>query len=165
MHDRFWGKVIEEQYSVRSGRPGRPAYYSRKEHLEMLLQARFTTRCIAELLDVSSRTERQMQEFGLSVRALYTEIDDSQLDEIARDTKTANPGCGSKMLVGYLGARGIFVPRHRVREVLSRVDPRAVGAVRCKPIKRHVYNVFRPLGLWHFDGNCKLLKWRFVVHG
>ena len=87
----------------------------------MLLQARFTTRCIAELLDVSSRTvERHIQEFGLSVRALYAEIDDSQLDEIARDTKTANPGCGSKMLVGDLGARSIFVPRHRVREALSR---------------------------------------------
>ena len=28
-----------------------------------------------------------------------------------------------------------------------------------------MYNVNRPLGLWHFDGNHKLVRWRFVVHG
>lgn len=151
---------------VRSGTPGRPAYDISKEQLEMLLKARFSIRCIAELLHVSSRTmERRMQEYSLSVRTFYTEIADSQLDDIARDTKRANPSCGSKMLVGYLSARGIFLPRRRVRESLSRVDPLAVAARRCKVIKRRVYNVNRPLGLWHFDGNHKLVRWRFVVHG
>ena len=32
-------------------------------------------------------------------------------------------------------------------------------------IKRRVYNVSRQLCLWHFDGNHKLVKWLFVVHG
>ena len=151
---------------VRSCTPGRPGYDIRKEQLEMLLKARFSVRSIAELLHVSSRTiERRMQEYGLSVRALYAEINDSPLDDIVRETKQANPSCGSKMLVGYLASRGIFLPRRRVRESLSRVDPLAVAERRCKAIKRRVYNVSRPLGLWHFDGNHKLVKWRFVVHG
>ena len=105
-----------------------------------------------------------MQEYSFSVCDFYTEIADSQLDDILRDTKRVNPSCGSKMLVGYLSARGIF-PGRRVRESLSRVDPLAVAARRCKAIKRRVYNVNRPLGLWHFDGNHKLVRWRFSVHG
>ena len=151
---------------VRSGPPGRPAFDISREQLEMLLRARFSVRCIAELLHVSSRTvERRMEEYGLSVRTLYSDIQDSQLDDVVRDIKRANPTCGSKMLFGYLSARGIFLPRRRVRESLSRVDPLAVAARRCKAIKRRVYNVRRPLGLWHFDGNHKLVKWRLVVHG
>ena len=67
-----------------------------KEQLEMLLKARFRVPCIAELLCVSSRTiERQIQEYGLSVCAFYTEIQDCQLDDIVRDTKRGNAGCGS----------------------------------------------------------------------
>lgn len=69
-----------------------------------------------------------MQEHGISVRSLYTEIDGSQLDELIRETRTANPTCGSKMLVAYHGERDIFVPTHRIREALSRVDPLAVAA-------------------------------------
>lgn len=32
-------------------------------------------------------------------------------------------------------------------------------------IRRRVYNVRSPLALWHMDGNHKLIRWRFVVHG
>ena len=100
---------------VRSCTPGRPGYDISKEQLEMLLKARFSVRSIAELLHVSSRTiERRMQEYGLSVRALYAEINDSPLDDIVWETKLANPSCGSKMLVGYLASRGIFLPRRRI---------------------------------------------------
>ena len=110
---------------VCSGTPhGRPAFHISKEQLEMLLKARISVPCIAELLYVSSRTtERRIQEYGLSVRAFYTEIQDCQLDDIVRDKTRGNPGCGSKMLIGYLSAKGIFLPRSRVRESLSRVDP------------------------------------------
>ena len=64
---------------------GRPAFHISKQQLEMLLKARFIGPCIAELLYVSSRTvERRMKENRLSVRALYTEIQDCQLDDIER---------------------------------------------------------------------------------
>ena len=161
LHEKQGGVSV-----VHSDTPGRPAFHISKEQLAMLLKARFSVPCIAELLNVSARTiERRMQEYGLSVRAFYTEIQDCQLDDIVRDIKRGNCGCGSKMLIGCLSARGIFLPRGWVRESLSRVDPLAVAARRCKAIKRRVYNVKRPLGLWHLDGNHKLVKWHFVVHG
>ena len=71
--------------------------------------------------------KQQMQEYGLLVHSLYTEIQDNQLDDMLRATKRTNPKCGSKMLMGYLGSRGIFAPRHHVREALSQVDPQGVA--------------------------------------
>ena len=70
---------------VCSSTPGRPAFHISKQQLEMLLKVRFSGPCIAELLYVSSRTvERRMNVNRLSVRALYTEIQDCQLDDIER---------------------------------------------------------------------------------
>jgi hypothetical protein len=161
-----YGKRNKGVTTIFTGTPGRPKYDVSKEQLEMLLQARFNIPSISELLRVSSRTvERRMQEYGLSVYSLYTEIQDNQLDDLVRAIKRENPGCGSKMLAGYIGAKGIFIPRRRVREALARVDPQGVAMRWHMAIKRRVYNVSRPLGLWHFDGNHKLVKWRFVVHG
>ena len=38
------------------------------------------------------------------------------------------------MLMGHLGSRGILIPRHRVREALSQVDPQGVATRWCKAI-------------------------------
>ena len=75
-----------------------------------------------------------MQEYGLSVHSLYIEIQNNELDDIVRATKRINPKCGSKMLMGYLGSRGIFVTRHHVRKVLSQVDPQEVATRWCMAI-------------------------------
>ena len=32
-------------------------------------------------------------------------------------------------------------------------------------MRRRVYHVDGPNCLWHIDGNHKLIKWRFVIHG
>ena len=53
------------------------------------------------------------------MHSLYTEIQDNQLDDIVGATERTHPKCGSKMLMGYLGSWGIFVPRHCVTEALS----------------------------------------------
>ena len=66
--------------------------------------------------------------------------------------------------MAYLGSRGIFVPRRHVREAFSRADPQGEATQWSMAIKQHVYNVTRPLGLWHFDGNL-LVKWHIVGHG
>ncbi len=75
-----------------------------------------------------------------------------------------NPYCGSKMLSGYLRAKGILIPRERIRKSLNRVDAVGIAARQCKAIRRRLYDVTRPLGLWYFDANHKLIKWRFVIH-
>ena len=79
--------------------------------------------------------EWQIQEYGLSVHSFYTEIQNNELDEIVRATKRINPKCGSKIMMGYLGSRGIFVTRHHVRDVLSRVDRQRVATQWCTAIK------------------------------
>ena len=33
------------------------------------------------------------------------------------------------------------------------------------PIYRRTYSVAGPSALWHLDGNHKLIKWKFVIHG
>ena len=53
----------------------------------------------------------------------------------------------------------------RLRQSLQIVDPLGVSVRKCKAIHRRVYSVSRPLALWHFDGNHKLIRWRFVIHG
>ena len=131
----------------------------------MLVKARFSIHSISELLHVSSWTVKwQMQEYGLSVHSLYTEIQDNELDDIVRATKRTNPKCGSKMLMRYLGSKGIFVPKHHERSSFKSNNPQGVVTWWCTAIKWCVYNITRPLRLWHFDGNHKLVKWHFVVH-
>ena len=150
---------------VFSGTWGRPSYDLRQDQLQALLDVGFNVGQIAELLQVSKRTiERRLQEYGISARS-YCEITDDELDAQVREIKLFYPNIGSKNLAGYLAARNIKIPRHRVRESLQRVDPLGVAARKCRSIHRRVYCVSRPLALWHFDGNHKLIRWRLVVHG
>ena len=69
------------------------------------------------------------------------------------------------MLAGYLCSEGIRVPRSRLRASLHRVDPSGVADRRSCTIRRRVYSVPHPNYIWHIDGNHKLIRWRFVVHG
>ena len=48
---------------------------------------------------------------------------------------------------------------------IHRVDPTNTAIRRSKAIRRRVYHVEGPNSLWHVDGNHKLIRWRFVVHG
>ena len=148
-----------------SGAPGRPSYDVAQDQLQALIDVGFNVGQIAELLQVSKRTiERRLAEYGISTRS-YCDIANDELDAIVQEIKLFHPNVGSKNLAGYLAARNIRIPRQRIRDSLQRVDPLGVAARKCKAIHRRVYSVSRPLALWHFDGNHKLIRWRFVVHG
>ena len=148
-----------------SGVRGRPSYGVAQQQIESLLDVGFKVGEIADLLQVSKRTiERRMTGFGLSARS-FTDITNDNLDSQVREIKLYHPNIGSKNLAGFLAARSIKLPRQRVRESLQRVDPLGVAARKSRAIHRRVYCVSRPLALWHFDGNHKLVRWRFVVHG
>ncbi|PFX15672.1 hypothetical protein AWC38_SpisGene20104 [Stylophora pistillata] len=56
-------------------------------------------------------------------------------------------------------------PRHRIRRILSKIDPVGRALCRRSAIQRRQYNVKAPNQLWHMDGNHKLVNWRFVIHG
>ena len=148
-----------------NGNPGRPSYEISKEQLQSLVDLGFNTTQMKNLLHVSTRTvERRLALYGISAQS-YSMITDADLDEVVSEIKRFNPNCGSKTLFGYLAARGIRVRRQRLRDSLQRVDPVGVALRRCPAIRRRTYSVSRPLSLWHFDGNHKLVRWRFVVHG
>lgn len=165
-------RIIENSHStstrtprIFTGVPGRPCYDINENQLQSLLDVGFNIPQISELLQVSKRTiERRLAEYCISARS-YTTIVDEELDNQVKDVKLFNPNIGSKNLAGYLASRNIKVPRQRIRESLQRVDPLGVAARRCRSIHRRVYCVSRPLALWHFDGNHKLIRWRLVVHG
>lgn len=66
---------------------------------------------------------------------------------------------------GMLSSEGIHVQRQRVADSLIRVDEAGVAMRWCRAIHRRVYRVSSPIALWHIDGNHKLVRWGFVIHG
>lgn len=148
-----------------SGIPGRPSYDLTANQLQAHVDMGFNVGQIAELLQVLKRTiERCLTEYCISAIS-FCDITNAELDAHVQEIKLYNPNLGSKNLAGYLASCNIKVTRKRVRESLQRVDPLGVAARKCRSIHHRVYCVSCPLALWHFDGNHKLIRWRFVVHG
>ena len=144
---------------VRDGGPGRPRFYIPRSQLACLLEKRFTVPQISDILGVSVRTvRRRMSEYDLSVRELYCQITDSQLDGIVREVQNQFPTCGNRQMQGHLLARGVRVQQHRVRESQRRVDPCGSIMRRLRTINRRQYQVNGPGALWHIDGNHKLIR-------
>ena len=72
----------------------------------------------------NSRTvERRLQEFGLSVRATYTDISEEHLDSTVNQILPTFPNNGYKRMSGYLRTRGIRIQQRRIRKSMRRVDP------------------------------------------
>ena len=164
--DDIRGNNNQAQLNNGTGSVGRPSLIISREQVEYLMECNFTVKDMSDILGVFKRTvERRMNQYELTNMNRFSTIDDERLDAIVSEIKGSSPDCGSKLLSGYLRARNIHVQRRRVREFLTRVDPLGMQARRCKTVHRRVYNVSRPLALWHFDGNHKLVRWRMVVHG
>ncbi|RXN38229.1 hypothetical protein ROHU_001313 [Labeo rohita] len=55
----------------------------------------------------------------------------------------------------------------RVRDSLQRVDPEGtrLRALANRTLHRRQYSVPAPNCMWHIDGDHKLIRWRFVIHG
>ena len=82
---------------------GRPKFNIPYEQLNFLVERGFTIVKMAELLGVSARTiERRFQDFGLSVRATYTDITDTQLDQVVSGIISIFPNTGYKRMSDYL---------------------------------------------------------------
>ena len=68
-------------------------------------------------------------------------------------------------MIGQLARCGIVLQRSRIRASIHRVDPVNTALRRSVTVRRRVYHVAGTNCLWHIDGNHKLIKWRFVIHG
>uniref|UniRef100_A0A1X7SQW6 Integrase catalytic domain-containing protein n=1 Tax=Amphimedon queenslandica TaxID=400682 RepID=A0A1X7SQW6_AMPQE len=164
--DSNQNNMSQDQPPVLLGRLGRPRFDISYEQLSYLLENRFTIRQISDMLGVSQRTVyRRMNEFSLSVHMQYSDISDGDLDIIVYSIQNAFPLCGNVQMQGHLLARGIRVQQIRIREAQRRIDPEGCIMRRLRVINRRQYRVPSPLSLWHIDGNHKLIRWRFVIHG
>ena len=145
---------------------GRPTIAIPEDQLVMLLQNHYNITDIASLLQVSPRTiRRRIIQYGLEDVASYSSINDSEVDEIAKQFVHEHPNSGQKSFEGYLRSYGLKLQRSRIRASIMRVDPYGVQNRFRQVLKRRQYSVPMPNSLWHLDGNHKLIRWRIVVHG
>ncbi|XP_061188508.1 uncharacterized protein LOC133196665 [Saccostrea echinata] len=162
-----WERHYERHpISVHNGCIGRPKLIITEQQLQHLLDAYFTVKDIASLLSVSEKTvKNRLKEYGLCVRMTYSNIDDDVLDSWIQRGLGLFPRAGYKTLQGFLAAESIRVPRERIRASMHRLNPTRQTLRSLTTIKRRSYQVPSPLALWHIDGNHKLVRWRFIVHG
>ena len=157
-HTGYAASIIPGQ-----NRRGRPKFYISEEQLQHLLQLHFSCPKIAYLLGVSLSTiRRRMNEYGLTVSALYSEISDGELDRLINEIRGSFPNCGYRMMDGHLRQRGLRVTQARIRNSMHRVDPEGVVLRWREAIQRRKYRVSSPLALWHIDGNHKLIRYMYV---
>lgn len=145
---------------------GRPELEVSVEEIEYFRALRFSWTKIAELMGISRSTlYRRLQDEGIDRACTYSSISDSDLDRAVTSIKQSHPNDGERLMIGHLHRIGIIVQRWRVRASIHRVDPVSTALRRSRTIRRRVYSVEGPNSLWHIDGNHKLIKWRFVIHG
>ena len=159
MHD-----TVHRMIHYRS--PGRPVIPVDVEDIEYLRGLRFSWTKVAQILEISRSTlYRRLEQEGISQSTTYTDMSDVDLDQVIESIKQTHPNDGERMMTGHLTARGIIVPRARMRASIHRIDPIGTAIRRSVTVRRRVYSVEGPNALWHVDGNHKLIKWRFVIHG
>ena len=139
---------------------GRPKYNITKEQIETLRETGMNWKKIALCLGISESTlYRRRQEFG--IYESFVDISYEELYTVITGMLTQTPYAGESYVSGGLRARGIFVQRYRLREILSQIDPVGRALRRRATIQRRQYNVKAPNHLWHIDGNHKLVNWRY----
>ena len=121
---------------------------------------------IAEIFGISARTlQRRRNELNIPDDFMYSNLTDAELDNIVGEIKRENPFAGQILVMGGLQNKGLRIHCQRVRESLHRVDPFGTAMRLQNLIPRRRYRVAGPNALWHIDGNHKLIKWKFVIHG
>ncbi|KAA0706219.1 hypothetical protein E1301_Tti016287 [Triplophysa tibetana] len=147
---------------------GRPDVEIPDEAIEGYLMYGLKVKDIAALYGVGRWTvRRRMQQCGLRVSELYSDINDTDLDRLVLGIQREHPQCGYRMMRAFLHASGHLIQFVRVRESLQRVDPEGtqLRALANRTLHRRQSSVPAPNCMWHIDGNHKLIRWRFVIHG
>ena len=120
---------LPEALVHRSGLVGRPRLAVNLVQVEFLRSWHFSWTRIAYTLCISRTTLwRRLKEAGydLSTDGRFSEISEDSLKKEILLIKQNFPACGERMVIGCLRSKGIFVPRHRVRDIIREHDPVAV---------------------------------------
>lgn len=147
---------------------GRPSYSIPKEQLELFIELAFHIPDMATMLCVSVKTvQRRLSAYGLSITNEYDNISNDTLDNHVMEVLQMFPNCGYRRMLGFLTTRSLRIQQWRVRESMHRVDPEGIllRTLEIQTTQRRGYNVSSPRALYHMDGNHKLIRWRFVIHG
>ena len=136
------------------------------EEIELLRSLRFSWTRIATLLGISRSTlYRRLTEEGISLSTTFSNISDGDLDRVIGTIKAAHPNDGERLIIGHLTTHNLILPRTRVRASIHRVDHEGTLQRRSVTVRRRTYHSEGPNFVWHVDGNHKLIKWQFVLHG
>ena len=163
----YSSSIFSETLVHRNGSVGRPKLVINLTQIDYLRSWQFTWTRICHTLCFSRTTLwRRLKEVNYNFReSRFTIISDIDLQQQVAGIKAEFENTGERMVIGILRSRGIHVPRHRVRDVIHRIDP-INTALRWRAMHpRYQYDVPGPNALWHIDGLHKLIRWGFVVHG
>ena len=119
---------------------------------------------LAKVLGINRNTlYKKLKKIGLHKH--FSEITDMDLDQAIRLYKTLRPESGLRYVTGFLGCHGLKIQQDWVRDSIERID-RLGNALRChETILRCKYMSHYFGAVVHLDGNHKLIKWGFVIHG
>lgn len=151
-----------------TGNHGRPSLIIPQELIENLRCCGFYSWTeIARMLQVSRWTlYRRVKEYNLQDVGRFSDLSDEELDSLIRGYISRHGNTtGESYLIGYMRFLHLRVQRDRIRESLTRVDPKNTALRWACVITRRVYCVPGPNSLWHMDGHHALIRWKFVVHG
>ena len=155
--------------TIYTGSTGRPALAIPRETLKLYLSYGFSLKKIADMFGTSSKTiSRRVKLFNLRGEVpKYADISNESLDSIVSAVLHNFPNCGIRRMKGFLLGQGIRIQWSRVRSALWRTDPSGIllRTSQLNIVNRRHYRVPGPRSLWHMDGNHKLIRWGFVIHG
>ena len=85
----------------------------------------------------------------MSTICRFSDITNEDLEHIILDVKGSMPEVGERLTMGVLRSRGIIVPRHRVHQILHKVDPISTALWWHSKTNHKSYSVPGPNSLWH----------------
>ena len=145
---------------------GRPPIDINVEEVEFLRSLNLQWNIIAQIFGISTHTlYRRLKNEGILQDLQFTDISDSDLDDVLKQIKAKHPNDGEVLVMGHLIAKSLCVPRSRLRASIHRVDPVNTAEQSSRAVVRRIYNVGEPNEVWHFDGHHKLIRWRLVIYG
>lgn len=139
----------------RTGSAGRPSFILPRELIENVRASGFYRWGeIARMLQVSQWTVyRRAREYGPQSIGRFTDISNDELDGLLRDYISRHGNTtGESYIIGYIRCLNLKVQRDRIRESLTRVDPRNTALRWASVITQRIYSVHGPNSLWHIDG-------------
>ena len=162
--------VPKQERSILS-KPGQGSYLLNvnTDLLHELYSNGFTDKEMAEHLGCSRQTViRRRRALGLLDKraAKHVHTEEQVREQIGiylagRDQLTT----GQRNVQGWLEANNINTTRDQVRRLMRELDPDGTRLRASVMRKRRVYKVPFPNSLWHIDGQHKLIRWKFVIHG